>query len=357
MTPPRKLCILAVLLTATASCRAGDEGTDPQTQGGRTYEMGWAPTAPRPDVSLLLATMDSMAQVSDIAMLQQPVPWQEILAGASVDSLVEDRAGVADYLRALGMDVIFLVDPLDGLDRRKEDPGLLATGHSILEPSIRAVHEDWVLRIAERIQPRYMGLASEINTLAARGDSTLYRTIREMINDLAPRVRAVSPSTQVFVSFQADEANGVLGPEPIDDFALIDDFDIDALGLSSYPVFAFDEPSEIPDDYFRVFADATDLPLLLVEGGWTSADVPWSAGTPEQQVAFVNRFEQLLDGVRARAWVMLTFTDLDIDSYGLDPDRAAGLSNFAHMGILDVDLQRKPAYAAWKRVFDRPLAR
>jgi len=255
------------------------------------------------------------------------------------------------------MDVIFLVDPLDGLDRRKEDPGLLATGHSILEPSIRAVHEDWVLRIAERIQPRYMGLASEINTLAARGDSTLYRTIREMINDLAPRVRAVSPSTQVFVSFQADEANGVLGPEPIDDFALIDDFDIDALGLSSYPVFAFDEPSEIPDDYFRVFADATDLPLLLVEGGWTSADVPWSAGTPEQQVAFVNRFEQLLDGVRARAWVMLTFTDLDIDSYGLDPDRAAGLSNFAHMGILDVDLQRKPAYAAWKRVFDRPLAR
>jgi len=159
----------------------------------------------------------------------------------------------------------------------------------------------------------------------------------------------------VFVSFQADEANGVLGPEPIDDFALIGDFDIDALGLSSYPVFAFDAPSDIPDDYFQVFADATDLPLILVEGGWSSADVPWSTGTPEEQVAFVNRFEELLDGVGARAWVMLTFTDLDIDAYGLDPERAAGLSNFAHMGIMDTSLHRKPAYTEWKRVFERPL--
>ncbi len=353
----RKGFLVVVAVLVGTSCRGGDAGTDPQPGSPRTYALGWAPTAPRPDVSLILATMDSMAQVSDLAILQQPVPWQEILAGASVDSLVEDRAAVAAHLRALGMDIIFLVDPLDGLDRRKEDPGLLATGHSILEPSIRAMHEDWVLRIAERIRPRYFGLASEINTLASRGDSTLYHAIRAMVNDLAPRIRTVSPSSQVFVSFQADEANGRLGPEPIDNFGLIDQFDIDALGLSSYPVFAFDSPSEIPDDYFQVFADATDLPLLLVEGGWSSADVPWSKGTPEQQVAFVNRFEELLDGVRARAWVMLTFTDLDVDAFGLDPDRTAGLSNFAHMGIVDTDLHRKPAYAAWKRVFDRPFAR
>jgi len=347
--------VLALL--AAGACRRGDGPTDPGEGEPRTYTMGWSPIAPRAEVPLVLAVMDSMAKVSDLAILQQPVPWPELLAGAPMDSLVEDRAAVAAHLRALGMDIVFLVDPLDGLDRRKEDPGLVAAGRSILEPSIRAIHDEWVLRIAERIRPPWFGLASEVNTLAARGDPALFAAVRDMINDLAPQVRARSPSSRVFVSFQADEANGRLGPEPLDNFALIDDFDIDALGLSSYPVFAFDAPDQIPDDYFQVFADATDLPLLLVEGGWSSEDVPWSHGTPEQQVAFFRRFQDLLDGVGAKAWVMLTFTDLDVSALGLDPDRAAGLSSFAHMGILDTQLRRKPAYAEWQRIFDRPLVR
>ncbi len=353
----RHLLPAGLALIVGAACQSGDASVEPEPQSARTYEMGWAPGAPRSDVSLVLALMDSMAKVSDITIIQQPVPWPQLLAGASMDSLVEDRGAVADYLRARGMRIIFLVDPLDGLDRRKEDPGLVSTGHSILEPSIRSMHDAWVLRIASRIEPEYFGLASEINTLGSRGDPALYAAIRDMVNDLAPQVRQRSPSTKVFVSFQADEANGRLGPEPVDNFALIDDFDIDALGLSSYPVFAFDSPAEIPDDYFQAFRDATDLPLILVEGGWSSADVPWGHGTPDGQVGFLNRFEELLDGVQAKTWVMLTFTDLDVNALGLDPDRAAGLSNFAHMGLLDTDLRRKPAYAVWQRIFERPLAR
>ncbi len=352
-----RFAALALSLAPVVACSASHDATGPEQGEARTYDMGWAPIAPISDVALVLAVMDSMSKVSDIAILQQPVPWPELLAGAPMDSLVEDRASVAAYLRSLGMQVIFLVDPLDGLDRRKEDPGLVEAGRSILEPSIRAMHDEWVLRIAERIEPPWFGLASEINTLAARGDPTLYAAVKDMINDLAPQVRQRSPGSKVFVSFQADEANGRLGAEPIDNFALIDDFDIDALGLSSYPVFAFDSPADIPDDYFQKFRDATDLPLLLVEGGWSSADVPWAHGTPEQQVEFMDRFETLLDGVQAKAWVMLTFTDIDVNAIGLDPDRAAGLSNFAHMGILDAELHRKPAYAAWKRIFDRPLLR
>jgi hypothetical protein len=356
----RRVAFTATLLVplSAGACRSSGDAIGPDTPDRpRTWAMGWAPIAPRADVPLVLAVMDSLSKVSDIAILQQPVPWPELLAGASLDSLIEDRNNVAAFLRAKGLDIIFLVDPLDGLDRRREDPGLVAAGRSILEPSIRALHEEWVRRIAARVRPEYLGLASEINTLAARGDPALYAEIRDVVNTLAPEVRQRSPATQVFVSFQVDEANGALGQDTIDHFALIDDFDIDALGLSSYPVFAFDSPADIPDDYFQKFRDATDLPLLLVEGGWSSADVPWSHGTPEQQVEFIDRFETLLDGVQAEAWVMLTFTDLDVNGFGLDPDRAAGLSNFAHMGILDTALRRKPAYAAWQRVFDRPLAR
>lgn len=351
-----------LFLVAMAAC--GGDSTepeigppDPPTLGEpRSFLMGWSPIAPRPETPLLLELIDSIAAVSEVMLVQQGVPWEPLLAGAPMDSLVEDVAQLTDFIEAKGMQVIFLVDPLDGLDRTKEDPALVDAGRSIVEPEIRALHEEWVRQIAARVRPAWFGLASEINTLAALGDPTLYAEVLDLINTLSPQVRQISPTSQVFVSFQADQANGVLGSTGgIDHFALIADFDIDALGLSSYPVFAFDDPSDVPADYFAVFDQATTLPLLMVEGGWSSENVPWSPGTPDQQRRFFTVYEELLDGVNAAAWVMLTFTDIDFNNFGLPPDRALGLSNFGFMGILDVDLQRKPAYAEWERTFARPL--
>jgi hypothetical protein len=350
--------LLGGLVAAALACSDGvgvpDDEDGPEVSP-RSYAMGWAPTPPRLDTELLLRMIDSMAVVSEIAIVQQGVPWGPLLGGAPIDSLVQDVAQLTDFMAARNLQLIFLVDPLDGLDRTKEDPGLTDLGRSILEPEIRALHEDWVRRVAARVQPAYFGLASEINTLAALGDPDLNAEITDLINTLSPQIREISPGTKVFVSFQADQANGRLGQTGgIDHFGLISQYDIDALGLSSYPVFAFDEPSDIPSDYFAAFDEATALPLLFVEGGWSSVDVPWSAGTPAQQVEFFRRYEELLDAVNAEVWVMLTFADLDVASFGLDPDRTAGLSNFASMGIVDSNLQRKPAYAEWERIFLRP---
>ena len=349
------LCAVPLLGFACSPGATTPEDEDP-TQGAlRTYSMGWAAVPPRLETELLLRMIDSMAVVSEIAIVQQGVPWEPLLAGAPVDSLVEDVAQLTDFMAARDLQLIFLVDPLDGLDRTREDPGLTELGRSILEPEIRAMHDDWVLRIATRVRPAYFGLASEVNTLAALGDGDLNAEITDMINTLSPQIREISPATSVFVSFQADQAHGRLGQTGgIDHFALISDYDIDALGLSSYPVFGFDDPSDIPTDYFQAFDDATELPLLFVEGGWSSEDVPWSTGTPAQQVEFFVRYEALLDAVSAEVWVMLTFADLDIAAWGLDPERTTGLSNFASMGIVDENLQRKPSYAEWERIFMRP---
>ena len=348
--------LLALVVLACASCTV--DGTAPEDETPvepRTYAMGWSPIPPRLDTELLLRMVDSMAVVSEIAIVQEGVPWEALLAGAPMDSLVEDRAQITDFILARGMDLMFLVDPLDGLDRTQEDPELTDLGRSVLEPEIRAMHEDWVRRVASRMRPSYFGLASEINTLAAGGAPELNAVITDLINTLAPQVRQISPQTQVFVSFQADQANGRLGQTGgIDHFALIDDYDIDALGLSSYPVFAFDDPSEIPADYFDAFDAATDLPLLFVEGGWSSEDVPWSSGTPAQQIVFFQHYEQLLDAVNAEVWVMLTCADLDVASFGLDAETTAGLSNFAFMGIVGPDLKRKPSYEEWEGIFARP---
>lgn len=290
-----------------------------------------------------------------MALLQQPVPWALLLAGAPLDSLVEDRGKVADYLRGLGMQIVFLVDPLDGLNRTRETPELVAAGRSIREPEIRAMHEAWVRAIAARVHPEWMGLASEINTLAAHGDPALYAELVDLVNTLAPQVRTLSPGTRIFVSFQVEDTWGYFGGSGIDQFALIDDFDIDALGLSSYPVFVFPTPADIPDDYLQRFRQATSLPLIMVEGGWSSENSAVFQSTPQEEVDFFRRYEALLDGVHAQLWVMLVFADLDLPALNLPPDQATGLAPFAHMGIVDSDLNPKPAYDVWKSILARPF--
>lgn len=356
---PVRAAIGLVVLSPWLGCES--EAAAPAPPGpppeARSYAMGFAPSPPRPGgVELFFEVVDSLARVADATIVQQPVPWDALLAGAPMDSLVEDRGGLTDFLEGRGFELVFLVDPLDGLDRTREDPALVEAGRSILEPDIRAMHEEWVRAIAARVRPRWLGLASEINTLAARGGPDLYAEVRDLVNGLAPEVRALSPGTRVFVSFQADEANGAFGPTAIDHFALIDGFDIDALGLSSYPVFAFETPADIPPDYFEDFAKATPLPLLFVEGGWSSAPTPLTDGTPVEQRDWIARYGRMLDDVDAELLVLLTLTDLDIPALGLAPERAEALSNFAFMGILDTELRRKPAYEAWAELFERPRA-
>ena len=105
------------------------------------------------------------------------------------------------------------------------------------------------------------------------------------------------------------------------------------------------------------FAHATSLPLIQVEGGWSSAVSPWGGGTPIDQAKYFARIGSLLAGVGAKLWVMLFYNDLNLadPSWNLPPDRQAVLQNFATMGITNTALAPKPAYWDWKRLFERPL--
>ncbi len=355
-------CALATvgsLLACTSDAQTATEPEAPQVPEGepRTFGMGWAVTPPRATTESVIQTAQQVARLGEFTILQQAPPWTKILAGEPMDVLIEEPAGLADFMKAQGQELVLLVDPLDGLNRRAEPYELVQAGRSIREPEIRALHEAWVRRLTARLEPAYLGLASEINTLGAHGDPELYAELVDMINGLAPEMRVAHPGIEVFVSFQVDDAWGLLIPDGSDHFGLIDDFDIDVLGLSSYPVFAFDRPDQIPPDYFSIFRDYTDLPFILVEGGWSSAPTTWSDGTPQQQTEFFRIYERLLDGVDAELWVFLIYADMDLEGWGLPPERQATLSNFAHMGIVDVDFTPKPAYAEWERILARPWDR
>lgn len=360
----RARLLLGPTLIAAIACSGSGGGGEPagpnEPPGAtRSYRMGWAPTPPRGTTQSIIATAQEMARVSELALVQQHVPWAPLLDGTqTMEEAAQDVENLTGFLRGLGLEIVYLLDPLDGLNRTAEPPDLVARGRSIAEPEIRALHVAWALEMARRIRPAWYGLGSEVNTLAAHGDPALYAEIVALVNELAPEIRAASPATRTFVSFQVDDAWGIppFPPSEVDHFALIDDFDVDALGLSSYPVFVFSTPAEIPADYFARFDAATTKPLLMVEGGWSSAAVGAVDGTPAEQADYFRRMVELLDGVDALVWVMLFYADLDLATYGLPPDREAGLASFSRMGIVDTELRPKPAFDIWQEAYRRPLA-
>jgi hypothetical protein len=61
---------------------------------------------------------------------------------------------------------------------------------------------------------------------------------------------------------------------------------------------------------------------------------------------------EMLGRARATAVFQLLFTDLDLATFPVPPGSVLPL--FAHTGLVDVDLQPKPALAAWDEAFARP---
>lgn len=129
---------------------------------------------------------------------------------------------------------------------------------------------------------------------------------------------------------------------------------ISALGLSSYPYLGgFATPEDIPTDYYSRIPGARSLPLMVVEGGWTSGSVGTLQSSPQLQARYVHRQSELLDAAKAVGVFQLTFTDLDIASIPQPPGSILPL--FAALGMVNTQLEPKPALAVWDSIYARRL--
>jgi hypothetical protein len=108
----------------------------------------------------------------------------------------------------------------------------------------------------------------------------------------------------------------------------------------------------VPLDYYQRIRGTTGLPVMVVEGGWTSASVSTVVSTPAKQAAYFRRQAALLDAAEALFVFQLTFTDLDLSSF--PPPLPANLSFFAYLGLVDANLAPKPALGVWDSLFALP---
>lgn len=86
----RAFSVVMALLCGQASCDPTSSVLNPPAdQLSRTYLVGWAPTPPEPTEASIIRTAMEMARVSELALIQQHVPWSRLFAGETLADLVE----------------------------------------------------------------------------------------------------------------------------------------------------------------------------------------------------------------------------------------------------------------------------
>lgn len=347
----RATLFCAALLLGIGAC--GDGSTDPSPLGARTYLMGFSAIPPRPDPNVVFQNLEMWSLRADAAILHIPVPYTELLAGVSAVTLINrDNRELVNYHRGKGQTVVITLDLTDGLDRAAEAPQLVQLGRSLTEPAVQSVVRQYAVAISRELAPTWLGLAAETNLIRAAAPAALYTAVRQTANAAAADIRAQSATAQLFISVQVEVAWGWASPgsgyvgvrQDIQDFPFIS-----VLGLSSYPYFVYPDPDNVPLEYYSRIGDDTGLPLIVVEGGWTSQTVGTIPSSADKQRRYVVRHARILDQAAALLVVQLTFADFDVSSF--PPPVPANLGPFVYLGLVDANLAPKAALTAWDSLF------
>ena len=344
---------VAFLLGVGLACSEPDATAPP-----RTYRMGFAATPPRLDIQSALQTVEMWMPRADGALLALTVPWKSLLADTGASFLVRrDQFDLVQLYRSRGLAIVAMVDATDGLARDREAPELVELGRSIREPAVQQAYREYVMAVDSILQPTDLALAMETNLIRLAAPREVYDALRTMVNATAQALGGASARARLSVTVQVDVAWGRL--QGTNQYIGIADDRADfpfarALGLSSYPFLAgFSDPEDVPLDYYARLGADHALPMMVMEGGWTSATVGNVVSSPEKQARWITRQWRLADEARLVGLYQITFTDLDLSSYPVPPGSILPL--FAHLGLVDTELRAKPALAAWDRAFERPL--
>lgn len=327
----------------------------------RTYRMGMQHSAPRiDDHELAIQTLMLWTPRADAAIISTEVPWEELLGGMKPrDFALANYKDLVDYYRANNFELWIYIDPQNGLDRASDALELQTVDKSIADEDVQLLYRRFVVVMDSLFHPEHFGLALETNLIRDAAPASVYNGVKQAVKDAADDLRALDTSAKLSVSIQVDHAWGKLAggsytgvDQDFTDFPFIEE-----LGLSSYPYFGFDAPEEIPVNYYSRLVEGKNLPVFIAEGGWTSQSVTTADRTlvssPELQEKYFRHHARLLDRVKAIALFQLTFTDIDLESL---PDGVPeNIGYFAFLGLVDEELEPKPALQAWDDLFDLRL--
>jgi hypothetical protein len=322
---------------------------------------GFFPTPPEVSVNSVLKLYGDLATHADFVLLQQNAPWQDFVD--NVDGESKSRTDLINQVKLAQqnhLDYVFVVDALNGLNRR-DFTGLPSGWEaSFADPKVRTAYANFTLWIVRMFHPHYLGLASEINTYmdAHPGDAPNFISL---YNEIYKAVKAEAPDTQIFVTFQWEDLNNLIpsaseGRLPYHtNWDQVQAFEpnLDLWVISSYPFIVFKSGADIPSDYYTPLLSRTSKPLAIAEGGYTSKPVGAQPGSSADQVAYLTAIHSQI-GSRLAFWVYLLLDDFNLGSYSLfmigsgqNPLDVLTLGMFASVGLRNADGTPKPAMQVW----------
>ena len=247
--------------------------------------------------------------------------------------------------RAFGMTSVIGLSPTTLDQARKEldipkDVRNRAKGAiSFKNPVIRKAYKKAAAELA-KLKPDYLCLATEINLLALqRLDEYLH--FASLYKEAYDKVKAISPKTKVFVSFQFEWVRILDAKEPDkikEHSKVIDIFrpKLDVVGLTTYPSEFHASPLELPADYYSWIyhhIPRSDR-VFLMEVGWPTE----GTGNELEQVQYIARLRDLLAPVDVEilAWALLH--DVKLAEFG---------ANLNTVGLIRHDGKFKPGLKAF----------
>ena len=358
----------AVLLTASLACGASTGSPTPAPYIPPTHSIfdtgrtayGFFPSPPEMTIESVMATIKGIGQHGDVLLVQRNVPWSDFVKSPDAASQdISDARNMMILARQNNLEAVFVVDPLNGLNRRQFAGLPFGWQASFANPDVRNAYTNYTLRILREFHPRYLGLASEINTYADFQPND-FPNFLSLYRDVYARVKAESPQTQVFVTFQWEELNNLIpglpgGGKPYSPrWDQIKAFEpqLDIWAISSYPFVALQHGKDIPADYYTPLLTQTTKPLAVAEGGFMSKDVASFHGTPDDQLAYLNAIHTQI-GSRLVFWIYLIYSDLNLDSYAKTMNSKGQQADvntlgwFVSVGLTNPDGSPKPALALW----------
>jgi hypothetical protein len=342
-----------------AGCGGGGDNPMPVPvpAATRTWRMGFSPNPPRFTVQTVLQGIDLWSTRAEMVIIHEEMPWRDLLAGMTPEAILDrDKVALVRYLRNKNLALAYMLDPTDGLSRAEESPQLRAAGAQLSDPAVQSLYLAYALAADRLLSPTYLGLAAETNLIRTAAPPALYQAVVRVANAAEAALRTAGSSARRFISVQAETAWGVLAgngnyvsiDQDFQDFAFMQ-----ALGISSYPYLAYKTPEEIPANYYSRLIGTRNMPVMVTEGGWTSANVGTVISSADAQARYITRHADLLDSVHALAYLQLQFADIDLAA--LPPPVPANLPLFTSIGLADSQFAAKPALARWDALFARTL--
>jgi hypothetical protein len=171
--------------------------------------FGFFPSPPQLTEKSVLETFAAMGFHGELALIQRNVPWKGYASEPPADQKeMQEIGSLSELCRRNRLEMAFVVDPLNGLNRRQFLGLPFGWRASFADPRVRAAMTRYALDVVRRFHPARPGIGSEINTYANAYPAD-FPAFVSLYKEIYARVKAEAPEMRVFTTFQWEEMNNV----------------------------------------------------------------------------------------------------------------------------------------------------